>query len=100
MIYAAIALAMILAFSYFVFGITGIRVALGIFFITLPFYFILNNFQLEEGEKIIFSLLMGFTLFSSLVYLLGLVISFRLGIIITFILLVAVAFGIKKFLRH
>ena len=100
MIYAAIALAMILAFPYFVFGITGIRVALGIFFITLPFYFILNNFQLEEGEKIILSLLMGFTLFSSLVYLLGLVISFRLGIIITFIVLAAVAFGIKKFLRH
>ena len=83
-------------FSFFVFGLTGVRVFAGIIFISLPFYFILDNFGLSEAEKFVFSLLLGFTLFSGLAYLLGLLISFRLSIVIIFLALLAVDFIIKK----
>jgi len=87
----------VLIFSFVVFGITGIRISIGIFLISLPFYLILNNFKIENDEKIVFSLLLGLTLFSSLVYLLGLLISFRLSIAIVFILLIVIAFILKKY---
>ena len=83
-------------FSFFVFGLTGVRVFAGIIFISLPFYFILDNFGLSEAEKFVFSLLLGFTLFSGLAYLLGLLISFRLSIVIIFLALIAGVFAIKK----
>ena len=83
-------------FSFIVFGLTGIRVFAGIIFISLPFYFILDNFELAEAEKFVFCLLIGFTLFSGLAYQLGLVISFRLSIFIIFLALIAIAFTIKK----
>ena len=95
--YLLMGIVIVLAFSYFVFGITGARVMMGIGLITVPFYMILNNFSIDEGEKIVFSFLMGFTLFSSLAYLFGLVISFRLGILLAFIILAALAFLIRKF---
>lgn len=84
-------------FSYFLFGITGIRVILGIVFVSLPFYFILNNFNLEEGEKFVFSLLFGITIFPSLVYALGFLISFKISIAIVFVFLLIVAFLVSKF---
>ena len=86
-------------FSFIVFGLTGIRVFAGVIFISLPFYFILDNFGLSEAEKFVFSLLIGFTLFSGLAYLLGLAVSFRLSMVIIFLVLIAIAFTIKKFRR-
>ena len=90
------ALLIALVFSFVLFGITGIRVVLGIVFVSLPFYFILNNFKLEEGEKIIFSILLGLTIFPSMVYLLGFLISFRLSIIIVFAVLTIFAWLLRK----
>ena len=87
----------VLIFSFVFFGITGIRVVLGIIFVSLPFYLILNNFELAEGEKHIFSILLGLTIFPSLTYLFGLVISFRASIIVTFILLIIIAFVLRKY---
>ena len=86
-----------LIFSFALFGLAGTRVVLGIVFISLPFYLIINNFEFTEGEKFVFSILFGLTLFSALVYILGLVISFKISIIITFIVLIIVAFFIRKF---
>ena len=79
-------------FSYALFGTAGIRVVAGIAFMSLPFYIFFSNFELGEGEKSVFSILLGLTLFPSLVYLLGLVISFRLGIVLSFIVFSAAAF--------
>ena len=90
-------LLVILLFSYFLFGITGIRVVLGIVLVSLPFYFILNTFNLEEGEKFVFSLLFGMTVFPSLVYALGFLVSFKISILIIFIFLAIAAFLISKF---
>ena len=83
-------------FSFIIFGLTGIKVFAGIIFMTLPFYFIFDNFKLSEAEKFVFSLLAGFTLFSGFAYLLGLVVSFRISILIVFLALLSVAFIIKK----
>jgi len=43
-----------LLFSYFLFGIAGLRVALGIFIVSLPFYLIINNFDFRA--KVVSSL--------------------------------------------
>jgi len=89
----------ILAFSFAIFGISGVRVVLGIVFITIPFYFILNNFQLSDSEKFVFSLLFGITIFPSLVYLLGFLISFKLSILIVFLIMITVGIFAKR-IRH
>ena len=73
-----------LVFLFILFGMTGARVVLGIILISLPFYLILNGFDIGEGEKFIFSILLGLTIFPSLVYILGLVISFRIAIAVSF----------------
>ncbi len=72
------------------FGITGIRIVIGVIFVSLPFYLILNNFQLAEDEKSVFSVLLGLTIFPSLVYILGLLISFRIAIIIVFLVFISI----------
>ncbi|MBI3035449.1 hypothetical protein HYY71_03930 [Candidatus Woesearchaeota archaeon] len=96
-VFALIALLAATAFSYALFGITGIRVVAGIVFMSLPFYIFLNRFELAEGEKSVFSILLGLTLFPSLVYILGLVVSFRLGILITFVALLGIAIAVSKY---
>lgn len=97
MVFSSIAILIVLIFSFALFSITGVKVALGIIFISFPFYLILNNFELTEGEKAVFSILLGFTLFASLVYLIGLIVPFRISIIITFVALIVVAFLIRKY---
>jgi hypothetical protein len=86
--FVSVALAVVLIFSYWLFGATGVRVVFGIFFMSLPFYLFLNNFSLTQGEKFVFSLLIGITIFPSLVYLLGLLISFKLSITVVFVVLI------------
>ena len=94
--FASVILLVVLAFSYYFFNITGIRVVLGIIFVSLPFYFILNNFNLEEGEKFVFSLVFGITIFPSLVYALGFLISFKISIFIIFVVLLLVGYLVRK----
>lgn len=96
-IFALLSAIVIALFSYAVFGLTGIRVFAGIIFVSLPFYLALNAFGLNEGEKFVFSMVMGFTLFSALVYWLGYVISFRLSILVIFAVFIIISFLIKKF---
>ena len=96
-VFSSIMLLIALVFSYILFGITGIRVALGIIFISLPFYLVLNNFELAEGEKLVFSILLGLTIFPSLAYLLGLVVPFRIAIASVFVLLIAIWLLLRKY---
>lgn len=97
MVLSSIIVLVSLVFSYLLFGVTGIRVVLGVIFTSFPFYLMLNNFELAEGEKIVFSILLGLTLYSSLVYILGLVISFRISIAVIFFALVIIALAIRKY---
>lgn len=88
LVFVSIAILVVGIFSFAVFGLTGIRVFFGIIFISVPFYFILSNFELSESEKFVFSILLGLALFSSLVYLLGLLVSFRIAIALAFALFI------------
>ncbi|MBS3096359.1 hypothetical protein J4480_02860 [Candidatus Woesearchaeota archaeon] len=96
-IFLSVILLAMLIFSFVLFGFTGVRVVIGIIFISIPFYFMLNNFGLNEGEKFVFSALLGFTLFPSLAYLLGLVISFRIAIAAAFMAFVGIAIVLMKY---
>ena len=96
-VFLSIALVIVLIFSFVLFGITGARVVLGVIFISLPFYLILNKFELAESEKYVFSALLALTIFPSLVYLLGLIISFRIAIVIIFVLIVGAATALWKY---
>lgn len=95
--FASIIVLAALIFSFVLFGIAGARVVLGIVLVSLPFYLILNSFKLAEGDKTVFSILLGLTLFSSFVYILGRLISFRISIIIIFILLLLIAFVLRRY---
>jgi len=85
-----------MAFSFVLFGVTGLRVALGIILVLLPFYVILSNFELSYGEKSVFSILLGFTILPSLAYILGLIMSFRMAIAITFIVFIGIGIILRK----
>ena len=89
-----------LIFSFVLFGITGVRVVFGILLISLPFYFMFNTFELSESEKLVFSILLGLTIFPSLVYILGLVISFKASIIVVFAISLVIAFALNKIRRR
>ena len=96
-IFAAACAVVIALFLFLVFGFVGVRVFAGIILISLPFYFILSNFDLSEPEKLVFSMLLGFVLFSGLVYWLGFLLPFKFSIIAMFIILAVISFVIKKF---
>lgn len=95
--FALILIAAIAVFSSALFGLTGARVVFGIILVSVPFYFILGSFGLAEGEKIVFSVLSGLTIFPSLVYILGFLISFRISIIMAFIILIGLALLLHKY---
>ncbi|MBI2658463.1 hypothetical protein HYX08_07260 [Candidatus Woesearchaeota archaeon] len=90
--FSSIILLACLIFSFVLFGIAGVRVVFGIVLVSLPFYLILNNFEFNESEKFVFSILLGLTVFPLLAYLLGFITSFKWAIAITFVLLMAAAF--------
>ena len=92
-------LIVITIFSFVMFGITGIRVVFGIILLSSPFYVMLGSLKLTEGEKYVFSVLLGLTIFPSLVYLLGLVISFKIAIFAVFAALMGMAIA-KKYINR
>ncbi|MBS3101119.1 hypothetical protein J4204_03220 [Candidatus Woesearchaeota archaeon] len=97
-IFMAIILVLIAIFFLTALGITGLRTIAGtILLFILPTYLILNNFDLSAQEKIVFAFFIGIGIFPSIVYLLGLVISLRAAMAITFILLVVIAFVVRKY---
>lgn len=92
----------VILFFTILFGLTGAKLILGIsILLFLPIYLILNNFDLKPEEKIIFSIFLGLGIYSSFVYILGLLFnSIGIAVIVTFILLLIVAFLVRKFRRQ
>ena len=88
----------ILAFFYFILGFSGMMAVLGIILLFIvPIYFILDNFDLGQDEKLVFSFFLGVGIFPSITYWLGLFISFRLSIFISFVVLIVVGFLVRKY---
>lgn len=96
-LFLSLVVLIILIFSFILFGVTGVRFVFGIIVMWLPFYLILNNFELTTAEKFVFSILMAITIFPSIAFLIGFVVSFKTAIIITFILLMIFLYLIGKF---
>jgi len=95
---AGIILVLIALFSLTFLGFIGFKVIFGMLLVFfLPFYLILNNFNLSRSEKTIFALFIGLGIFPALVYWLGTLVSFKLAIIISFIFFISLSFMIKKF---
>lgn len=75
------------------FGLIGALTIAGfIMLFILPFYLILSIFDFEVTEKIIFSIFLGIGIVSTLVYYLGLVISFRIAILIVWLTILFIGF--------
>ena len=99
--FIGIVMFIVLIFFYMILGFSGMMSALGIILIFIvPVYFILDNFELETGEKIVFSFFISVGVFPSISYWLGILMSFRLAILITFIILIIIGFLIKKYLKR
>mgnify|MGYP001066280491 FL=1 len=95
--FIGIIVAVILVFFYFILGFSGMMAALGIILLFIvPFYLILDNFNLDQDEKIIFSFFIGVGIFPAIVYWLGMIISFRLAILITFGVLIVIGYLVRK----
>ena len=93
-----IVLIFIILGSFIALGFTGLRTILGMIIIVfLPFYLIFSNFNLNQGEKTLFSFFISITLFPSLVYGLGFLVSFKISIFIVFLALITLAYLINKF---
>jgi apolipoprotein N-acyltransferase len=86
-------LVLIALFSFMFLGFVGFKVLFGMILVFfLPFYLILDNFNLTRGEKIIFSFFIGLGVFPSIVYWLAIFILFKLSIVITFVILMVAVF--------
>lgn len=98
--FIGIVVIIILLFFYFILGFSGMMTALGIIVLfILPMYLILDNFDLSQDEKIVFSFFIGVGLFPAIAYWLGMLISFRIAIFITFIVLIVAGYLVKKFYK-
>jgi|SRR3989338_2649330 len=86
--------------SFAMLGFAGVRTALGFAALMfLPFYLILNNLDLQNGEKAMFALFSSIALFPSFAYWLGFIVPFKAAMAITFIVLVILAYAVKKWLK-
>ena len=96
--FIGIVVVIILVFLYFILGFSAMMAGLGIILLFMvPTYLILDNFNLGQDEKIVFSFFLGIGLFPSLVYWLSLFISLRVSILITFIILIVAGYLVRKF---
>ena len=90
-------LAVLLVFLSVVFGFSGVKTVFGIIiFVIFPVFMILDNFELDFGEKLIYSVFIGFGIVPGLVYYTGLLVPFSVAVFIPFFILAAAGLIIKK----
>ncbi|MCK5282724.1 MAG: hypothetical protein KAK00_04915 [Nanoarchaeota archaeon] len=99
-------LAVIFIFSFVLFGAVGLKTFLGFFFILiLPIYLIMKFVDIEEDERILFSIFIGLVITSLLIWYVDRIFhNLLLSMIIITILLYASSFiftiYMKKKLKH
>ena len=78
-------------------GFAGVRTVLGLAALMfLPFYLILKNLDLQNGEKAVFALFSSIALFPSFAYWLGFLVPFKIAIAVTLIILFIAAYAVKR----
>jgi len=93
-----VGIVLLLAGSFFVSGIYGFKVVLILASFALPFYFILDSFDFNQGEKIVFSIFLSLAFFSFFVYWINqFVYSYKLSLMLTYIILISAAIATKIF---
>lgn len=93
----AIMLGFILVFFLLRFGAIGLRTILGIIILFFaPIYIILNRLELDPIEKVVFTIFLGVGIAGTIVYFLGIFISFRIAIVVTGISLFIIGFLVNK----
>jgi len=96
--FIGIMVAVILVFFFLILGISGLLSALGVILLFIvPMYFILDNFELGQDEKIVFSFFIGVGLLPVFAYWLGFFISFKIAVIISFFILILIGLAIHKY---
>ncbi len=96
-----LSLAVIAAYAYVLFGLTGFRtiVSIALLFVIPPALF-LKNSSLDAEEKIFFSLFIGIGMFSLLAWVVNQVLpSFRLSVLAAFAAVIAVSLLVPKVLK-
>ena len=94
---AVLIMGLIAFWSLVLFGLPGVRLALGsILLFFVPAYLLLSRLALSIGEKIVFSLFLGFVLFASVAYWLGVIMPFRLAMGLSFGVLIAAGLFFRK----
>lgn len=96
-----IAIIAIIIFFFTLFGLTGLKLTIGILLLyILPFYLILDKFNLEKTEKFCFSFFIGIGIFPAITYYLAVLFnSMRIAVIVTFIVLLSLGL-ILKFIKE
>ncbi len=97
LIFIGIIIAAASLFMLKILGLSAMMSVIGIvLLLILPMYFILDNFDLSDDEKIVFSFFLGAGVFPIFTYWIGMIISFRLAILITFLILVGAGIIIRR----
>jgi len=87
-----------LLFFLLLFKTAGLRFILGFLVIFIvPVYLILDIFKFDPLERSVYSFFLGIGVVPTLVYYLGLIISFRIAIAVVFVTLIAVWFILRKY---
>jgi len=83
-------------FSLF-FSLTGLRFILGFLAIfILPIYLLLGLFNFEQFERLTYSFFLSIGIVPTLIYYLGIMISFRIAIVVVFATLVTAWVFLRK----
>ena len=99
--FIGIMVAVILVFFFLILGISGLLSALGVILLFIvPMYFILDNFELGQDEKIVFSFFIGVGVLPSLSYWIGFFISFKVAVLLSFAILIIVGILIRRYKKH
>ena len=98
--FALLFIAILLAGSYLVSGIYGLKVVAILLFFAIPFYLILTLYNFKLYEKLIYSIFISLAFFPFFVYwIMQIIKSYRISLIVTYIALIVVYFilsAIKK----
>jgi len=87
----------VLAFFYFILGFSGMMAVLGIILLfVVPLYLILDNFDLGQDEKIVFSFFLGVGISSYYLGLIGLNIKYHAIILPLVLILVGIGANLRN----
>ncbi|MDP7115501.1 MAG: hypothetical protein QF632_04735 [Candidatus Woesearchaeota archaeon] len=98
-IVAGVCLLIVLGLAAHLFQFTGVRTIIGMLLLfVVPAYMILDNFDLEQDEKLFFAFFISISLFTLFTWYVDRILpSLRLSLAVSFILLVCGGYALKRY---